>query len=122
MPPSTRDCNKTSKRKASVSESRLKHDIERSTGTPTRLAELGSAATFPGEADDRYHFGPDAGAPLLAAGGPRAHRGVRLAAVVLLQRAQVAAEAAALGHARPGGAHRAALHCGRKDTEGRRGR
>lgn len=86
---------------------------------PTRLAELGSAAAFPGEADNSYHFGPDAGAPLVAAGAQGARRRVRLAALALLQRAHVAADAGALGHVLPRGAHLSALHFGCKDTGGR---
>lgn len=68
---------------------------------PTRLAELGSTATFPGEANDSYHFGPDARAPLFAAGAQGTHRGVGLAAVRLLQRAHVATDAGAFGHVLP---------------------
>lgn len=86
---------------------------------PTRLAELRGAATFPGQTDNSYHFGPDAGAPLVAAGAQGAHRRVRLAALALLQRAQVSADAGALGHVLPRGARLSALHFGCKDTVGR---
>lgn len=85
---------------------------------PTRLAELRRAAAFPREADDRHHLGPDAGAPLGAAGG--AGRRVRLAAVVPLQRAHVPAQAGAFGQVPPSDAHLSALHFGRKDTVGQR--
>lgn len=68
---------------------------------PTRLAELRSAATFPGETNNSYHFGPNAGAPFFAAGARGAHCSVRLAAVVLLQRAHVPADAGALSHVLP---------------------
>lgn len=68
---------------------------------PTRLAELRSAATFPGEANNSYHFGPDARAPLFAAGAQGAHCGVRLAAVILLQRAHISADAGAFSHVLP---------------------
>lgn len=68
---------------------------------PTRLAELRSAATFPGETNNSYHFGPNAGAPLFAAGAQGAHCSVRLAAVVLLQQAHVPADAGALRHVLP---------------------
>lgn len=87
---------------------------------PTRLAELRGAAAFPGETHNSYHFGPDAGAPLVAAAGAQgAHRRVRLAALALLQRAQVPADAGALGHVLPRGARLSALHFGGKDTVGR---
>lgn len=68
---------------------------------PTRLAELRGAATFPGESNNSYHFGPDARAPLFAAGGQGAHCSVRLAAVILLQRAHVSTDAAAFSHVLP---------------------
>lgn len=68
---------------------------------PTRLAELRSTATLPGEANNSYHFGPNARAPLFAAGAQGTHCGVRLAAVVLLQRAHVSADAGAFGHVLP---------------------
>lgn len=87
---------------------------------PTRLAELRSAAALPGEAHNSYHFGADAGAPLVAAGAQGARRRVRLAALALLQRAHVPADAGALGHVLPRGARLSALHFGRKDTVGRR--
>lgn len=51
---------------------------------PTRLAELRSTAAFPGETNNSYHFGPNARAPLFAAGAQGAHCSVRLAAIVLL--------------------------------------
>ena len=68
---------------------------------PTRLAELRSAATFPRETHNSYHFGPNARAPLLAAGAQGAHRSVRLAAVILLQRAHVSADAGAFSRVLP---------------------
>lgn len=86
---------------------------------PTRLAELRSAATFPGEANNSYHFGPNARAPLFAAGAQRPHRRVGLAAVRLLQRAHVSTDAGAFGHVLAGDAHLSALHFGCKDTVGR---
>lgn len=68
---------------------------------PTRLAELRSTAAFPGETNNSYHFGPNARAPLFAAGAQGAHCSVRLAAIILLQRAHVSADAGAFSHVLP---------------------
>ena len=68
---------------------------------PTRLAELRSTAALPGKTNDSYHFGPNARTSLFAAGAQGTHRGVRLAAIILLQRAHVSADAGAFGHGLP---------------------
>lgn len=95
------------------------YQVKRNIKIPTGLAELRSTATFPRETNNSYHFGPNARASLLATGTQGAHRRVRLAAVALLQRAHVSADAGALGHALPWQAHLSALHFGCKDTVSR---
>ena len=85
---------------------------------PTCLAELRSTAALPGKTNDSYHFGPNARTSLFAAGAQGTHCGVRLAAIILLQRAHVSADAGAFGHGLPWDAHLSALHFGCKDTVG----
>lgn len=68
---------------------------------PTCLAELRSTAALPGKTNDSYHFGPNARAALFAAAAQGTHCGVRLAAIVLPQRAHVSADAGAFGHVLP---------------------
>lgn len=106
-------------RKECVLYGQLKYEVKSNIKIPTGLAELRRTAAFPGEPNNSYHFGPNARASLLATGPQGAHRGVRLAAVILLQRAHVSTDAAALGHALPWHAHLSALHFGCKDTVSR---